>query len=89
LETSLPGVFVAGDCRSKTAKRVAFAVGDGALAVNCVQDFLELNAGSCRLRTEPTKVFIGDGIARFARLLINRRFVNGSFLDLDSSRLLA
>jgi thioredoxin reductase (NADPH) len=40
LETSVPGVFVAGDCRSRTAKRVAFAVGDGALAVNCVHDFL-------------------------------------------------
>ena len=40
LETSLPGLFVAGDCRSKTAKRVAFAVGDGALAVNCVHEFL-------------------------------------------------
>jgi thioredoxin reductase (NADPH) len=38
LETWLSGVFVAGDCRSKTAKRVA--VGDGALAVNCVHDFL-------------------------------------------------
>ena len=40
LETTLPGVFVAGDCRSSTAKRVAFAVGDGALAVNCVHDLL-------------------------------------------------
>ena len=40
LESSMPGVFVAGDCRSSTAKRVAFAVGDGALAVNCVHDFL-------------------------------------------------
>ena len=40
LETSVPGVFVAGDCRSRAAKRVAFAVGDGALAVNCVHDYL-------------------------------------------------
>ncbi|MCX6856080.1 MAG: FAD-dependent oxidoreductase [Verrucomicrobia bacterium] len=40
LETSMPGLFVAGDCRSSTAKRVAFAVGDGALAVNCVHDYL-------------------------------------------------
>jgi thioredoxin reductase (NADPH) len=36
LETSLPGVFAAGDVRSGTTKRVAFAVGDGALAVTCV-----------------------------------------------------
>jgi thioredoxin reductase (NADPH) len=40
LETSLPGLFVAGDCRSRTTKRVAFAVGDGALAVTCVHDLL-------------------------------------------------
>ncbi len=40
LETSCPGMFVAGDCRSRTTKRVAFAVGDGALAVTCVHDLL-------------------------------------------------
>jgi thioredoxin reductase (NADPH) len=40
LETSLPGLFVAGDCRSRTTKRVAFAVGDGALAVTCVHELL-------------------------------------------------
>jgi thioredoxin reductase (NADPH) len=31
LETSLPGVFASGDCRSGTTKRVAFAIGDGRL----------------------------------------------------------
>ena len=40
LETSCPGIFAAGDSRSRTTKRVAFAVGDGALAVTCVHDFL-------------------------------------------------
>ncbi len=40
LETTCPGIFVAGDCRSRTTKRVAFAVGDGALAVTCVHDLL-------------------------------------------------
>ena len=40
LETSCPGVFAAGDCRSGTTKRVAFAIGDGSLAVTCVHDFL-------------------------------------------------
>jgi len=40
LESTCPGVFAAGDCRSRTTKRVAFAVGDGALAVTCVHDFL-------------------------------------------------
>ena len=33
VETTCPGVFAAGDVRSGTTKRVAFAVGDGALAV--------------------------------------------------------
>jgi thioredoxin reductase (NADPH) len=33
LETSLPGVFAAGDVRHGSAKRVAGAVGDGAMAV--------------------------------------------------------
>ena len=40
LETSCPGIFAAGDCRSGTTKRVASAVGDGALAVTCVHDLL-------------------------------------------------
>ncbi len=40
LETSLPGVFGAGDCRRGTAKRVAFAIGDGASAVTSVHNFL-------------------------------------------------
>ena len=33
LETSVPGFFVAGDVRHGSAKRVAGAVGDGAMAV--------------------------------------------------------
>jgi thioredoxin reductase (NADPH) len=40
VETSLPGVFAAGDCRSGTPKRVAFAIGDGATAVTSVHNFL-------------------------------------------------
>jgi thioredoxin reductase (NADPH) len=36
LETSLPGVFAAGDVRSGSAKRVASAVGEGAMAVGFV-----------------------------------------------------
>ena len=40
LETSMPGVFASGDVRSGTTKRVAFAIGDGALAVTCVHDYL-------------------------------------------------
>jgi thioredoxin reductase (NADPH) len=40
LETRLPGVFASGDCRSGTTKRVALAIGDGALAVSCVHNLL-------------------------------------------------
>ncbi len=41
LETSVPGVFVAGDARSESAKRVASAVGEGAMAVMFVNRYLE------------------------------------------------
>ncbi|MFF0493907.1 FAD-dependent oxidoreductase [Nocardia sp. NPDC004068] len=40
LETSVPGVFVAGDVRSESAKRVASAVGEGAMAVMLVHRYL-------------------------------------------------
>ncbi|HEY2129976.1 MAG TPA: FAD-dependent oxidoreductase [Streptosporangiaceae bacterium] len=41
LETSVPGVFVAGDARADSAKRVASAVGEGAMAVMLVHRYLE------------------------------------------------
>lgn len=41
LETSVPGVFVAGDVRAQSVKRVASAVGEGALAVTLVHRYLE------------------------------------------------
>ena len=41
LESSLPGVFVAGDVRAQSVKRVASAVGEGALAVTLVHRYLE------------------------------------------------
>ena len=40
LETSLPGVFAAGDIRSGSAKRVASAVGEGSMAVQFVHKVL-------------------------------------------------
>ncbi len=40
LETSLPGVFAAGDVRHRSVKRVASAVGEGAIAVTLVHDYL-------------------------------------------------
>jgi thioredoxin reductase (NADPH) len=39
LETSMPGVFVAGDVRHGSVKRVASAVGEGAMAVQLVHQF--------------------------------------------------
>ena len=41
LETSLPGVFVAGDARRSSMKRVASAVGEGAIAVRFVHEYVE------------------------------------------------
>ena len=40
LETSLPGVFAAGDVRCGSTKRLASAVGEGAVAVRIVHEFL-------------------------------------------------
>ncbi len=40
LESSMPGVFVAGDVRSESVKRVASAVGEGAMAVTLVHRYL-------------------------------------------------
>jgi thioredoxin reductase (NADPH) len=41
LETSRPGVFAAGDVRSGSIKRVASAVGEGAMAVRLVHEWLQ------------------------------------------------
>ncbi|MFD9224696.1 FAD-dependent oxidoreductase [Streptomyces sp. NPDC060064] len=48
LETTLPGVFAAGDVRSGSVKRVASAVGEGAMAVHLVHEHLgkTANAGT-------------------------------------------
>jgi thioredoxin reductase (NADPH) len=40
LETTVPGVFVAGDVRSRSIKRVASAVGEGSMAVSLVHEYL-------------------------------------------------
>lgn len=41
LETSRAGVFAAGDVRSGSVKRVAAAVGEGAMAVRLIHDYLQ------------------------------------------------
>ena len=40
LETSVPGIFVAGDVRHGSVKRVASGVGEGAIAVSFVHQYL-------------------------------------------------
>jgi thioredoxin reductase (NADPH) len=40
LETSMPGVFAAGDARCRSVKRVASAVGEGATAIQLVHEYL-------------------------------------------------
>jgi thioredoxin reductase (NADPH) len=40
LETSVPGVFVAGDVRARSVKRVASAVGEGSMAVSLIHQYL-------------------------------------------------
>jgi thioredoxin reductase (NADPH) len=41
LESSIPGIFAAGDVRANSVKRVASAVGEGAMAVTLVHRYLE------------------------------------------------
>ncbi len=41
LESSVPGVFAAGDVRAESVKRVASAVGEGAMAVSLVHRYLD------------------------------------------------
>ena len=40
LETNVPGVFVAGDVRARSIKRVASAVGEGSMAVSLIHQYL-------------------------------------------------
>jgi thioredoxin reductase (NADPH) len=46
LETSLPGVFAAGDVRNGSVKRVASAVGEGAAAIPLVHSYLHTTAAA-------------------------------------------
>jgi thioredoxin reductase (NADPH) len=48
LETSLPGVFAAGDVRSGSVKRVATAAGEGSMAVRFAQEYLARKGSATR-----------------------------------------
>jgi thioredoxin reductase (NADPH) len=41
LETSVPGIFAAGDVRHGAVRRVATAVGEGAVAISLVHQYLK------------------------------------------------
>jgi thioredoxin reductase (NADPH) len=41
LETSVPGIFAAGDVRQGAVRRVASAVGEGAIAVSLIHQYLK------------------------------------------------
>ena len=41
LESSVPGIFVAGDIHHGSMKRVASAVGEGSVAVQLIQQYLK------------------------------------------------
>ncbi len=43
LETSVPGVFAAGDARAGSVKRVASAVGEGSVAIQLLHQYFEAN----------------------------------------------
>ena len=57
LETNLPGVFAAGDVRSGSIKRVAAAVGEGAMAVRLVHQHL---AGDGSPPSQPSEARTAD-----------------------------
>jgi thioredoxin reductase (NADPH) len=48
LETSMPGVFTAGDARHRSMKRVAPAVGEGSVSINSVREYLNSAANRSR-----------------------------------------
>ena len=48
LETSVPGVFAAGDVRHGSIKRVASGVGEGSMAIAFVHQFLALSGATSR-----------------------------------------
>jgi thioredoxin reductase (NADPH) len=61
LETSLPGVFAAGDVRSGSVKRCASAVGEGAMAVSFVHASLEA-ASPAKEASTPAELAARGGV---------------------------
>jgi thioredoxin reductase (NADPH) len=61
LETSLPGVFAAGDVRSGNVKRVASAVGEGSIAVAFIHQIREEQADERQLMPPHRRDRAGQG----------------------------
>ena len=55
LETSMPGVFAAGDVRLHSTKRVAAAVGEGSTAVQFVHQYLAEQSEGAEIGPEPVE----------------------------------
>jgi thioredoxin reductase (NADPH) len=61
LETSMPGVFAAGDVRHRSVKRVASAVGEGSIAIQLVHEyFIKARLGFDNLGSISDKPATGD-----------------------------
>jgi thioredoxin reductase (NADPH) len=57
LETSVPGVFAAGDVRYRSMKRVASAVGEGSTAISLIHQYLSAGSGPERASsTDPAHI---------------------------------
>ena len=55
LETSVPGIFAAGDVRHGSIKRVASSVGEGSMAIAFVHQFLADRATGARVASDATR----------------------------------
>ena len=53
LETSLPGVFRAGDVRHGSIKRVASGVGEGSMVITFIHQYLALELPEIRVAHNP------------------------------------
>ena len=60
LETSVPGVFAAGDVRHGSVKRVTTAMGEGATVVQLVHQYLEADPDPRRLSVSSVARSVGE-----------------------------
>jgi thioredoxin reductase (NADPH) len=62
LETSVPGVFAAGDVRFRSVKRVASAVGEGAMAIQQLHRYFDERIATPELSLEPALVLEPESV---------------------------